>query len=158
MQAVKLIVLQGRIRLLKARRSSTCSACTAGTYSIYPGVTSIATCLACPAGTYSTVLGAASSASCSNCAAGTYSSAVNAVSISTCSNCVAGTYSTALGAESIATCSNCLSGKYSSLVCVYAAGAARDTAAVVCAAFLAAKWLPVLAAACNSAEGAREGA
>jgi len=90
--------------------ATTCSACTAGTYSLTLGAISSATCQQCPAGSYCTT--PATIATCPvgfycpagtqnpiGCAIGTYSSGSGASAVSTCTPCTPGTTSN-VGADS----------------------------------------------------------
>jgi hypothetical protein len=72
-------------------------ACAPGTFSA-PGATS---CTVCSAGTYSSVSGASV---CTGCAAGKYGVTVGATSSSACLPCAAGTYSGAAGSSACTTC------------------------------------------------------
>ena len=136
---------------------TTCSVCSAGSYSTAAFAASATTCQSCGAGTYSQS-GAATCLSCTAgyycagmsdrtpCTAGTYSTALGATAAGTCSNqcaagsyspsgssactlCAAGTFSTASAGTAVATCVSCAAGFYSTaLGATYAATCASCTA------------------------------
>ena len=86
---------------------SSCTPCSAGSYSDTAGAQK---CQACPAGTYSTGVGM-SGYPCLQCVPGTYALQSG---LSTCSACVAGTYLSSAGAYMQGLCFSCPAGTYSS--------------------------------------------
>mmetsp|Transcript_14218 Transcript_14218/g.30377 ORF Transcript_14218/g.30377 Transcript_14218/m.30377 type:complete len:1807 (+) Transcript_14218:1506-6926(+) len=70
--------------------SSSCTSCSAGTFSTLAGATGAYACTACAAGTYSEVNGAAG---CASCAAGTFNPLTSAASALWCTSCREGTIS-----------------------------------------------------------------
>ena len=104
--------------------SSTCGACSAGTYSVSSGLTA---CSSCPVGKFSTILQATSSSVCQNCSKGNFSSNLGAsvcqtcpagkytdnTGLTACADCAAGTYSNVSQATSSSTCQPCSPGTFS---------------------------------------------
>jgi len=84
---------------------STCTPCTAGTYSSSSGSS---TCTLCITGTYSSSSGRAE---CDKCGSGKYSTVEGAVSSSTCIKCASGKYQIMAGATSELACKMCPVGK-----------------------------------------------
>eukprot|EP00698_Gefionella_okellyi_P007559 TRINITY_DN1855_c0_g1_i3.p1 TRINITY_DN1855_c0_g1~~TRINITY_DN1855_c0_g1_i3.p1 ORF type:complete len:3930 (+),score=866.22 TRINITY_DN1855_c0_g1_i3:1305-13094(+) len=98
---------------LGATVATECTSCAEGQFSTATGATDISTCQWCAAGKWNDQAG---SSSCENCAAGTWSNVTGLTQASDCSSCPAGTYSSALGASTLSACTQCAAGYYSGQV------------------------------------------
>lgn len=88
-----------------------CQNCTAGKFSEYESVASLAGCKGCPKGTWSSASGMIKESACKNCVTGQYGQdSTGADSVTSCSDCDAGKYLGVVGSFGIQSCVQCPQG------------------------------------------------